>query len=242
MSVKIEFQKEHLPIIEQALEVFSRFKMGQIGIALDELFPEKLLTYEERIILEKIIRATVFPSPPELRYDGHGGYKDQYGNFYNEQKELIEENVDYAARALVKRAIKNTLPKGSYYGIGQEEIPDAGIAYEIRQTIRQYLAVTKNDGFFEPTYRSYDDPLPVSDIKLPIIEGFDTTKDFHITDLEILESYITDDMEEFWCKVCVYFDEMGITSDHMIVVRFLPHVSITIQLKKPQRKTKTLNK
>jgi len=63
MKIKIEFEEEHLPIISRALEAYARAKMGQFGIMLDNIFPEKLIGWEDRNEIERLIRDVIFDEP-----------------------------------------------------------------------------------------------------------------------------------------------------------------------------------
>lgn len=72
------------------------------------------------------------------------------------------------------------LQQNASYGIGQKEVEWGNEAYEIRQTIRQFLAVKRNNGYFEPMCVTTDDPLKVSNEPLPIIPEFKKYLDFKI--------------------------------------------------------------
>jgi hypothetical protein len=183
---KINFTDAHLQVIEQALEVFTRLRLGQFDYALDEAFPDATLSWDERQEILKFLRGIVMPEPPVLRYDGHGGYYDQYDNSYGEDKSL-DPDTPYDKKWLVERANKIGISGGtnSSWGICNEKVGNGRLAYEIRQTIRQYLAVKKNDGYFEHMFVSYDDPLKITREPLPIIEGFVKEKVFVVEDAKI---------------------------------------------------------
>lgn len=182
---KISFTDAHLSTIETALEVYARLKLGQFDIAIDEAFPEADLSWEERRKIHGFLRGIVLPEAPSLRHDGHGGYVDQYYNFYGEDRELDCE-LDCEQKAFLKRANKGKLQGlNSSYGVCSEEIYDGNLAYEIRQTIRQYLTVKSNDGFFNYMNVSFDDPLKVTEEPLPVIEGFEKSKTFVVEDSKI---------------------------------------------------------
>lgn len=183
---KIHFTDAHLRVIEQALEVFTRLRLGQFDTAIDEAFPDTLLSWDEKQEILKVLRGIVMPEPPVLRYDGHGEYRDQYGNSYDENKELLSP-LDYDMTHLLDRANKIGISGGlnSSWGICNEKVGNGQLAYEIRQTIRQYLAVKKNDGYFSHIYVSHDDPLKITGEPLPIIEGFLKEKIFEVKPTEI---------------------------------------------------------
>lgn len=171
---KISFTDEHLRTILTALEVYSRLRAGQIKIAVDEAFRDYDLSYEESESIEKFVRNILFPEPPQLYYDGHGGYYDQYDNNYDENRNLIGE-LSYADKVRQKRPHLG----GGYYGVTNEKMKDGQIAYEIYSTIRQYVALRENDGYYE-IYTNYRDPLKVTEVPLPEIEGFSKEKKFPI--------------------------------------------------------------
>jgi len=184
----ISFTDAHLRVIEQALEVYTRLRLGQFDYALDEAFPDACLGYNEREGLHRHLRSVIFPEPPRLVYDGHGGYYDQYGNTYDENQKL-NSAVEYEMKHFLERANKMGIAGGlnSSYGIGNEKVGNGSLAYEIRQTIRQYLAVKHNDGYFEHMYVTYDDPCKVTEEPLPIVKGFTKEKTFIVKNKKINE-------------------------------------------------------
>jgi hypothetical protein len=171
----ITFTDEHLRTIQTALEVYSRLRSGQIKIAMDEAFADYNLTWEETDQIEQFVRSFLFPAPPTLIYDNHGGYYDQYDNNYNEQGEL-EGELSYQDKCRIKRP---HIPKGAYYGVASKEIGDGTIAYEIYSTLRQYIALKRTDGYHD-MWVDFRDPLELSGIPLPKIEGFSKEKRFPI--------------------------------------------------------------
>lgn len=87
---------------------------------------------------------------------------------------------------LMKSRIFPELSANGYHGITSDKMPEnAKIAAEIMQTIRQYLAVKRNDGYYDASYVSYDDPFKVSNEPLPVIPEFKQYKDFVIEDREV---------------------------------------------------------
>ena len=63
MSITIKFEDEHLPIISRALEAYSRARMGQFGIMIEQMFPEKLIDWDDRDKIEKTLREIIFDEP-----------------------------------------------------------------------------------------------------------------------------------------------------------------------------------
>ena len=84
-----------------------------------------------------------------------------------DSRDLIEKMV----RKLVIEDEKLSSP-GASYGFNSDEIGDARIAYEIQSVFRQYLAVKRNDGYFDHSTVDFRDPLKASDEPLPEIVNF----------------------------------------------------------------------
>ena len=84
-----------------------------------------------------------------------------------DSRDLIEKMV----RKLVIEDEKLSSP-GASYGFNSDEIGDARIAYEIQSVFRQYLAVKRNDGFFDYSTVDFRDPLKASDEPLPEVVNF----------------------------------------------------------------------
>ena len=87
--------------------------------------------------------------------------------------------IDYDSRDLIEKMVRKLViedeklssPSASY-GFNSDEIGDARIAYEIQCVFRQYLAVKRNDGFFDFSTVDFRDPLKASDEPLPEIVNF----------------------------------------------------------------------
>jgi hypothetical protein len=242
---KIFLTDVHLLTIQTALEVYTRLRLGQIDIALDEAFPDYWLTWEEREDIHKFARKILFPDPPILKYDGHGGYSDQYGVNYDEGQNQIGEK-DYHQKCREHRPqLSGT---NSSFGIGSNKIADGNIAYELRQTIRQYLAVKKNDGFFDASLNvSFDDPLKVSSEPLPIIEGFSTKKNFPFVGKAInakLQKLIdSKKFEEMWKVVNDYMERKHPDVLYRGYTRVIFNEEKThyeLEVEKPRKKNETI--
>jgi hypothetical protein len=176
---KISFTDEHLSVILRALEVYSRLRSGQIKIAMEEAYSEYQLSWDEADSIEKFVRRIIFPSPPELGYDGHGGYWDQYGNTYDETGNRDSE-ITWEEKCREKRP--HLQGDNAYYGVGSKEMNESGatLAYEVYSTIRQYVSLRNNDGYSELVGTQFRDPLHLTDVPLPIIENFTKEKVFEI--------------------------------------------------------------
>ena len=90
-KIQIEFESEHLPILINALETYARLQSGQVGIAMDAVYADRNLSWDERNHIEGTIRYIAFPANPRREYDGHGGFYDQYQNEYDENGNIISK-------------------------------------------------------------------------------------------------------------------------------------------------------
>jgi hypothetical protein len=172
---KIEFTDEHLHVMMTALEVYSRLRAGQIKIAIDTAFRDVGLSWEESESIEKFVRGILYPEPPQLKYDGHGHYYDQYGYTYDENG-VRDTEVTWEEKERLKRSELH-----GNYGVCHEEMIRGGgtLAYEIYSTLRQYVSLKNNDGW-EGNGVSYGSPLHITKVPLPVIEGFTAEKRFPI--------------------------------------------------------------
>jgi hypothetical protein len=59
-KVQIEFDEEHLYTLVHALEAYSRLRSGQIGMALDAVYWDKDLDWNDKKDLETTVRSIVF--------------------------------------------------------------------------------------------------------------------------------------------------------------------------------------
>lgn len=86
----------------------------------------------------------------------------------------------------VQRGREPTFPSDSNasWGYGHEKSGDGSEAFVIMQAVRQFLAVKRNDGYFDPSFVTYDDPMTFGreDKHIPEIEGFIKYKDYYLDD------------------------------------------------------------
>lgn len=201
---KIEFTDEHLRVMMIALEVYSRLRAGQIRIAIDEAFRDMHLSWKELESIEEFVRDILYPKPVELKYDGHGGYYDQYGRTYGEDGEMDESQMSWEDKERLKRSELH-----GNYGVCHEEMIKSGgtLAYEIYSTLRQYVSLKKSDGY-EKVGVSYHDPLQITEVTLPVIEGFTAEKHFPIKGKAIVDkldkAQETKDFTKVWEVVGEY--------------------------------------
>lgn len=175
--VSVEFEEQHLSVLISALEVYSRLRSGQIGIAMDEIYYDRQLSWEEREFLEKLVKSVVFPASPIKQYDGHGSYYDQYDNIYNERGEIEQESENWKS----KKNRPHLDHPHSYFGVGSSEMKDGSIAFEIKKVLAQYLHYQRNDGYRDISNVDGDGiSHTYSGIPKPEVVGFNPQKEFPI--------------------------------------------------------------
>jgi hypothetical protein len=146
---KIEFTDEHLRVMMTALEVYSRLRSGQIKIAIETAYSDYSITGNESETIENYVRDIVFPRTFALEQNHKEAYDEQ---------------------CRVKRPALN---KNSYFGVTSSEMLKSGgtLAHEIYSTLRQYVSLKNNDGY-EGSGVNYYSPLMITQVPLPVIEGF----------------------------------------------------------------------
>lgn len=97
-------------------------------------------------------------------------------------------------------ALPEISDRGSSYGFNSLEIGDAKIAYEIKKTFEEVLAVKRNGGYYGNTV-DFHGPLKASDEPLPEVVGFVNYIDHKFTDKQsdiINDYYHLKDFEKMW--------------------------------------------
>lgn len=95
-----------------------------------------------------------------------------------------------------------------YFGItGASE--SAKIAYETNKVIGQFLSVEQNDGYWQSAYRSFDEPLGLSQEPIPEVAEFKKYKDFPIP-------------KKHWDELRKLYDEGDLTSMWNIADKYIP--------------------
>jgi pyruvate/2-oxoacid:ferredoxin oxidoreductase alpha subunit len=83
------------------------------------------------------------------------------------------------------------------------------LAYEIYSTLRQYVSLKNNDGY-EGNGVNYRDPLQITKVPLPVIEGFAAEKRFPIKGKTIVnkldKAHETKDYMKVWQVVGEYVE------------------------------------
>ena len=180
---KIKFTDEHLHVMMTALEVYSRLRAGQIKIAIDTAFRDVGLSWKESESIEKFVTDILYPGPPALKYAGNGSYCDQYGRAYDKDGTMDDSRMTYEDKIRLERSELH-----APCGVGHEQMIKGGgtLAYEIYSTLRQYVSLKNNDGY-EGAGVSYSSPLQITQIPLPVIEGFSADKRFLIKGKAIVD-------------------------------------------------------
>jgi hypothetical protein len=141
--IRIEFDMSHLSVLISALEVFSRLQSGQIKMAMDEVYYDRNLSYNEGLHIENTVRCIAFPSNITKNYDGHGGFYDQYGNEYDELGNIIIESEEWKQ----KKHRPHLDHSNTSFGVGCKEMEKGTVSWEIKKAIQEYLHYQRNNGY-----------------------------------------------------------------------------------------------
>lgn len=141
--IQIEFDSEHLPVLISALETYSRLQSGQVSMAMDTVYADRNLSWDERQHIEGTVRYIAFPANPRREYDGHGGFFDQYNNEYDESGNISEESEEWNQ----KKNRPHLDHPNSSFGVGCPEMKHGTIAWEIKKAIEEYLHYQRNEGY-----------------------------------------------------------------------------------------------
>ena len=187
-KVVIEFDEQHLSTLITALEVYSRLQSGQIKMAVDTAYADRLITHQESQYIENVIRSIAFPSLPKREYDGHGGFYDQYNNIYAEDGSISEESKEWKT----KKNSPHLDHPNTFFGVGCKEMKDGTVAFEIKKTLEQYLHYQRNNGFRKVMDVTGDGAMQLSNIPVPRILNWKPEKYFKIStkDQKHIESAI----------------------------------------------------
>lgn len=142
-KIQIEFDSKHLPVVINALETYSRLQSGQVSMAMDTVYFDRNLSWDERNHIEGTIRYIAFPANPRREYDGHGGFFDQYNNEYDESGSIAKESDDWKS----KKNRPHLDHPNSSFGVGCPEMKNGTIAWEIKKAIEEFLHYERNDGY-----------------------------------------------------------------------------------------------
>jgi hypothetical protein len=119
------------------------------------------------------------------------------------------ETIESFVRTLVFRNDKTIADnRNAYYGVGQEEMKDGTVAWEIKKTIEQYLHYQRNDGYRNIMDVSGDGPMQISKVPVPKILNFEPSKTFPVPKkaYDILnKAFEKNDWETMWATVELAF-------------------------------------
>jgi len=141
--IQIEFDEGHLHVLISALETYSRLQSGQVSMAMDNVYADRNLTWDERSHIEGTVRYMAFPSNIKREYDGHGGFFDQYNNEYDDTGSIINESDDWK----IKKSRPHLDHPNASFGVGCKEMVMGTIAWELKKVIEEYLHYERNDGY-----------------------------------------------------------------------------------------------
>lgn len=142
-KLQLELDEKHIPVLVAALEVYSRLRSGQIGMAFDTVYSDACLSWDERELLERVVNDVVYPAEPVRMYDGHGHFYDRYDNVYDDKGDIVEHSEEWK----LKKKRHHLNHGNSYFGVGNTDVMRNGtIAWEIKKAIDEYQHYTYNDG------------------------------------------------------------------------------------------------
>jgi hypothetical protein len=189
---KIHLTDKQIQVIITALSCYCRLRSGQIGIAMDEAYRDKDISYDERDEIETKVREVVFGQPKSYVANNSRGCGGDDDSGCPTLKERLEEEKP------AKKAEFNH--PHSYYGFSSPELKDGSLAFEIEKTLTEYLSVKNNEGYWGSGC-NFNGPLRTTKEPLPIIEGFPDYRDFPLTlaqTKKILPHYHKNDYKKMW--------------------------------------------
>lgn len=131
---------------------------------------------------------------------------------YRKKLKHLDWDEYSALEQMVKTSIFNRESNihSNHSSLGIAGVSESGkIAYEIEKVITQFLIVENNDGYWTDSYRSYDDPLKLSQEPLPVVKEFKKYKDYPIP-------------KKHWKKLRELFKENNMKSMWEIVDQYIP--------------------
>jgi hypothetical protein len=209
-KVQVEFSEEHLHVLVSALETYSRLQSGQIKMAIDEVYRDRNISYEEGQYIENVIRTIAFPTTPRRTYDGHGGFYDQYNNIYKKDGNILKESKEWQR----KKHFPHLDYANASFGVGCSEMRDGTIAFEIKKIITQYLHYKRNNGYRDIMNVDGDGiNTSYSGLTVPKIINFNPQKEFVIPkkfQKKIEELFISKNYNELWNVVVKAFNKKSL--------------------------------
>lgn len=112
-----------------------------------------------------------------------------------------QHSLNFEDSKMIEKTVKDLVFKDDLnYGIGNKKIDDANLAYEIKKTFDEVLAVKNNDGYYDMTV-DFDGPLKVTDEPLPQVTNFYPFKDYLLDkkqSLKVKKLIVKQDFEKMW--------------------------------------------
>jgi hypothetical protein len=141
----------------------------------------------------------------------------------------------HAIEKIVKvMALPELAKKGCNYGYNSPELGDGKIAFEIRKTFEEVLAVKRNGGYYGDTV-DFHGPLKASDEPLPEVVNFVNYIDHKFTDKEsdiINDCYHLKEFEEMWEYVDSITAKLPKGEKREIIPSF---AGVTMRIHKPKK-------
>lgn len=147
---------------------------------------------------------------------------------------IDREDVE-VIEALIRKTTHKNLPRSAAYGFNSPEIGAARIAYEIKKTFEEVLAVKQNDGYYGSTV-NFHGPLKASEEPLPEVLDFKPYKDFVLSNREskkINSFHSAKKYSEMW----EYIDSLKINLPKGEKTEIIPSFeNVTIRVWKPRKR------
>jgi hypothetical protein len=134
----------------------------------------------------KMALEQIFEFEPDKEY--RRNLKEVSWDEYNSLEQML--------KTFIFNRESGTQQNHSYFGS-----ESAKIAYEIDKVIAQFLTVEQNDGYWQSAYRSFDEPLDLSQEPIPEVSEFKKYKDFPIPKKhwdELRKLYAEGDLTPMW--------------------------------------------
>lgn len=135
---------------------------------------------------------------------------------------------------MIRKAAHKDLPPNAAHGFSSEKIGDARIAYEIKKTFEEVLAVKNNNGYYGNTV-NFHGPLKASDEPLPEVIDFKPYKDFKLNSRQskVINKYFsTKDYTNMWN----YLNSLNLNLPKGEKTEIVPSFEgVTIRVYKPRK-------
>jgi hypothetical protein len=153
---------------------------------------------------------------------------------------LNHDQADAIAAIIKSIALPEISTRGSSYSFNSPEIGDGKIAYEIKKTFEEVLAVKNNDGYYGYTV-DFHGPLKASDEPLPEVVGFKNYIDYKLDKKQskkVNKFFATKDFDGMWD----YVDSLKLNLPKGEKTEIIPSFEcVTIRVTKPRKKENNLS-